>query len=387
MHIVIINGPNLNLLGTRAPDVYGTTTLSELEDLCRAWAADDGDTIIAFQSNHEGDIVDRLHAARTADGIVINPGALTHYSYAIRDAIEAIEAPTVEVHISNIRRREPWRRTSVVSEVCATTIFGRGVDGYRDAMRHLAARRRWPVVECRYGEDGDAVGDLRLPAGPGPHPVVVLLHGRAWEETSGRDLLDRVAVDLTSRGWATWNVDFPGTGGEPVWNRSPEAVADAVAALEALAADHPLDLSTVVAVGHGSGGHLALLAAANPGSVPVKGVVGLAPIGDLIAAQGSPRLTAAVEAFTGGTPGDLSDRYDAASPVARLPLGVPLIIIHGDRDQRVPVALSRSFAGAAADAGDPVVYHEVEGAGHADLIDPSSAAWSIVLGELDRLSS
>jgi dipeptidyl aminopeptidase/acylaminoacyl peptidase len=120
--------------------------------------------------------------------------------------------------------------------------------------------------------------------------------------------------------------------------------------------------------------------------VPVTGIVGLAPVGDLVAAHRTPHLTRPVEAFVGGSPTDLPDRYEAASPVAHLPLGVPSIIIHGDRDEQVPVALSRSFAGAAADAGDPVVYHEVEGAVHTDLIDPSSVAWRIVLGELDRLS-
>lgn len=138
MRIALINGPNLNLLGTRQPEIYGDSTLADIEDACRSWAAEVGATIDTFQSNHEGDIIDRLHAANEdAEGVVINPGAYSHYSYAIRDAIEAIDVPTVEVHLSDITAREEWRRHSVVSEVCAAAIYGRGVDGYRDAIWHL----------------------------------------------------------------------------------------------------------------------------------------------------------------------------------------------------------------------------------------------------------
>jgi len=138
MNIVLISGPNLNLLGTRQPEIYGDSTLADIESACVSWAAEAGATLDAYQSNHEGDIIDRLHRAKDeADGVVINPGAYSHYSYAIRDAIEAIEIPTVEVHLSDITAREEWRRHSVVAEVCAKTIYGRGVDGYRDAIRFL----------------------------------------------------------------------------------------------------------------------------------------------------------------------------------------------------------------------------------------------------------
>lgn len=140
MRISVINGPNLNLLGTRQPEIYGDWSLDRLDKACRDWAAEVGATVDTYQSNHEGDLIDRLHEARrSAEGVVINPGALTHYSYAIRDAIEAIELPTVEVHLSNIKEREAWRRDSVVEAVCVATFAGRGVDGYRDAILHLAA--------------------------------------------------------------------------------------------------------------------------------------------------------------------------------------------------------------------------------------------------------
>lgn len=142
MRVLIVNGPNLNLLGTRRPDVYGEATLGDLEARCRQWGVASGLSVEVFQSNHEGEIIDRLHEAiGTADGVVINPGALTHYSYALHDAIEAIGIPTVEVHISDITARQPWRAHSVVSDACIATISGHGLDGYRLALEHLAGRR------------------------------------------------------------------------------------------------------------------------------------------------------------------------------------------------------------------------------------------------------
>jgi 3-dehydroquinate dehydratase type II len=386
MHIVIINGPNLNLLGTRAPDVYGSTSLSELEDMCRAWAADEGGTASFYQSNHEGALIDRLHASRDADGIVINPGALTHYSYAIRDAIEAIEPPVVEVHISNVRDREPWRRTSVVSDVCVGTIFGRGIDGYRDAIRRLAAGMAWPVETLSYGPAHDDVADLRIPSGPGPFPVAVLIHGGFWRNTVGRDVLDMAAVDLTRRGWATWNIEFPRTGDGGDWRATPSAVARAIDFLTTIASERSLDLSHIVAIGHGSGGQLAIRSVSNC-DTPIAAVVGLAPIGDLEAAHNAGVGGDSIEVFLGGTPAQTPDRYAAASPMSNLPIGVPLLVIHGDQDERIPAPISRSFAGRAADRGDTVVYHEIEGVGHRTLIEPASPAWDMIADEIDRLRS
>jgi 3-dehydroquinate dehydratase-2 len=137
--VLVVNGPNLNLLGERRPEIYGSTSLPELEARCREWGREFGATVDTFQSNHEGAIIDRLHdARRAADAIVINPGALTHYSYAIHDALEAIALPAIEVHLSDITNREPWRRESVISAACAATVFGRGIDGYRDALQILS---------------------------------------------------------------------------------------------------------------------------------------------------------------------------------------------------------------------------------------------------------
>lgn len=137
-HVLIINGPNLNLLGSREPEIYGSTTLSELDDLCAGWGDDLGLTVTTFQSNHEGAIIDRIQAAADSDGIVINAGALTHYSYAIYDALVAVGIPTVEVHISDIHNREEWRSNSVIQPACLLQISGEGLDGYRRALAVLA---------------------------------------------------------------------------------------------------------------------------------------------------------------------------------------------------------------------------------------------------------
>ena len=140
MRLLVVNGPNLNLLGARRPDIYGEETLGELEDQCRTWGRSLGFEVATFQSNHEGAIIDRLHAAiGDSVGIVINPGALGHTSYALHDAIEATAIPAVEVHISDVASREPWRAESVIRPACLASISGKGIEGYREAMEMLAA--------------------------------------------------------------------------------------------------------------------------------------------------------------------------------------------------------------------------------------------------------
>ncbi|PYZ99202.1 type II 3-dehydroquinate dehydratase [Alteribacter lacisalsi] len=138
MKIYLLNGPNMNRLGMREPDVYGAKTLSDLEKELAAFAGEYGIDLVAKQSNHEGDLIDWIHEAdQKAEGIVINPGAFTHYSYAIRDAIAAVRVPAVEVHISNVHQREPFRHVSVTAAVCAGQITGFGFEGYKLALHYF----------------------------------------------------------------------------------------------------------------------------------------------------------------------------------------------------------------------------------------------------------
>lgn len=136
MRILMLNGPNLGRLGLRQPEVYGSTTLAQVVDAARQRAEARGSTLDAFQSNHEGALIDRLEQ-RDYDGVVINPGALTHYSYALHDALIAAEVPAIEIHVSDIHAREPWRRVSVTRPAVSDTVIGKGWQGYLDAVDRL----------------------------------------------------------------------------------------------------------------------------------------------------------------------------------------------------------------------------------------------------------
>jgi 3-dehydroquinate dehydratase-2 len=138
MKILLLSGPNLNLLGEREPEIYGALTLKQLEKKAAAYARSKGASLKALQSNSEGRLIDILHAHRkTVQGVVFNPGAYSHYSYALRDAVAAIRVPVIEVHLSDITKREPFRRVSVVAPACAGTRYGRGADSYLEAIDDL----------------------------------------------------------------------------------------------------------------------------------------------------------------------------------------------------------------------------------------------------------
>ncbi len=134
--LLLLNGPNLNLLGTREPEIYGSVTLQDIEVAAQQQAKEAGVALTSFQSNHEGELIDRVHAAKKdgVDAIIINPGGLTHTSVALRDALAGVAVPFVEVHISNIHRRETFRHHSYFSDIAVGVICGVGVDGYRFAV-------------------------------------------------------------------------------------------------------------------------------------------------------------------------------------------------------------------------------------------------------------
>ncbi|MCY9785063.1 alpha/beta hydrolase [Nocardiopsis sp. EMB25] len=215
-----------------------------------------------------------------------------------------------------------------------------------------------------------------------PAPVAVLLHGGWWRDLHDARLMEPLARDLSAAGWDVWNVEYRRTGADGGgWPRTRDDVARA---LELLAEtidreDGALDASRVASVGHSAGGHLALLTAVDS---PVTDVVALAPITDLRRCADAGLGEGAVEPFLGPDPDP--GLYETTSPRHRLPVGVPQLVVHGDADDRVPVAHSRDYVAAARAAGDAVDYREVAGADHFAVIDPAHPAWGAVRDRLDR---
>jgi acetyl esterase/lipase len=232
-----------------------------------------------------------------------------------------------------------------------------------------------------------------LPRGDGPFPVVVLVHGGFWRRPYGRRLMVGLARDVVQHGWAAWNIEYRRIGQQGGgW---PGTLDDVAAAVDALAdvptltgVEVPLDLSRVVAVGHSAGGHLALWLAARPGlpagvpgaqpRVAVAAAVSQAGVADLVAGAEERLGRGACLELLGGGPDEVPDRYTATSPMARLPLGVPILAVHGDEDDRVPLRQSETFVAAARAAGDQAVLVALAGVDHFAVIDPAHHSWRIV---------
>jgi acetyl esterase/lipase len=226
----------------------------------------------------------------------------------------------------------------------------------------------------RYGPHRCHRADLYMPGGPGPHPVVVTIHGGYWRAKYGRRLMKAVAADLARRGRAAWNIEYRrlGRGQGGGW---PATFDDVAAAVDHLAEldDLRLDLESVTVVGHSAGGHLALWAASRRAPrVPVRRVVGQAPVCDL-AGAGEP-----AHALLGGTPDEVPDRYAATDPMRLLPLGVPQLVVHGADDDTVSVRKSRRYVDAARAAGDEIELVEPPSGSHRVHIDPRTEAWRAV---------
>ncbi|GIV95457.1 MAG: hypothetical protein KatS3mg057_0114 [Herpetosiphonaceae bacterium] len=241
-----------------------------------------------------------------------------------------------------------------------------------------------------YGRMALQFGDLRLPAGGGPFPVVIMIHGGFWRSAYDLEHTGHLCAALTDAGVATWNIEYrrvgnPGGG----WPGTFFDVALATDFVRELARSYPLDLSRVVVAGHSAGGHLALwvagrqrIPATSPlycvDPLPLHGVVSLAGVSDLLAAWQLNLSSGAVRDLLGGAPERVPERYAEASPAALLPLGVRQALIHGTLDDTVPFSLSKSYSDAAAAQGDPVTLLPLPGAGHFEPIDPSSQEWPLV---------
>lgn len=245
----------------------------------------------------------------------------------------------------------------------------------------VAATGRVPRTYA-YGDGPDHVADLLLPDGDGLHRVAVLLHGGFWRARFTKTIMAALAADLAARGWATWNVEYRrvGTGGGV-----PETLDDVRRAIAELRdVDAPLDLDRSVAIGHSAGGQLALCAAHG---TMVAAVVSLAGVCDLESAARERIGNGAALEFTGGPPADRAEAYATADPMGLLPLGVEVLLVHGDADDRVPVQQSRSYERAARAAGDRCELLELPGVDHFALIDPRTAAWAAVAQRLEALAA
>ena len=218
--------------------------------------------------------------------------------------------------------------------------------------------------------------------------MAVLLHGGFWRAQYDLQIMDRLVPDLAGRGWAVWNLEFrrvgfPSRGGWPATFEDVAAGIDHLGRLE-----EPLDLSRVVAIGHSAGGHLACWAAARGGlppeapgaepETPLAGAVAQAGVVDLRAAAELGLSDGAAESLLGGSPAEWPERYNLASPFERLPLGVPQLLVHGDADDIVPIAISRRYAEQAAMEGDDCRLVELNGVGHFEHLDPRTKAWRAV---------
>ncbi len=255
-----------------------------------------------------------------------------------------------------------------------------------------------PEIQLHYGSEPLQFGELYVPNGPGPHPVVILIHGGFWRARYGLSLMTGLARDLAERGIAAWNIEYRRIGDiGGGWPGTLQDVALAADYLRTIGPAYAIDSQRVVAVGHSAGGHLALWLAARPyipsdslvrvgdTPLPLLGVISLAGANDLkhvwqLHLSGD----VAVE-FLGGTPNDVPERYAVASPAALLPLRVPQVLVHGTEDLNVPLVVSRAYARKAQEAGDQVTLIELPDAEHFVVIDPHSWAWKMIVGEIQKL--
>lgn len=252
-------------------------------------------------------------------------------------------------------------------------------------------------ARLRYGQSKFHFGDLRLPTGAGPHPVVVGIHGGFWRARYDLTHFGHACAALTAAGIATWNIEYRRIGNiGGGWPNTLLDVARATDHLRTLAKTYRLDLSRVATLGHSAGGHLALWVAAHrhlptgnplhtPNPLLLRAAVSLAGVVDLRRAWELRLSNNVVKQLIGGPPEKYPDRYAAASPIELLPIHIRQVLIHGDQDDTVPIEISRRYRDAARREGDNVNLVELPDAGHFELIDPRSREWPTVLHTMQAL--
>jgi acetyl esterase/lipase len=247
-----------------------------------------------------------------------------------------------------------------------------------------------------YGKGTQQFGELRMPQGKGPHPVIVVIHGGCWLAQYDLGYMSAFAEALTEDGIATWSIEYRRLGDDGGgWPGTLKDVAAAGDHLIELAHDYPLDLARVAAVGHSAGGHLALwlagrstLGADDPfrGEAPLKlsGIVALAGITDLATYAAPDGCGSAVPDLLGGDPAEVGGRLQRSSPIAMVPMGIPQTLIIGEHDAIVPPSQALTYREAARGAGDAVAVVEISDAGHFELVDPTHSGFQVIRQEIER---
>lgn len=253
------------------------------------------------------------------------------------------------------------------------------------------------LIRITYGDDQCQFGYLQIPEGDGPFPVVMIIHGGCWLSEYDISLMDSMAEKLTSLGYASWNIEYRRIGNAGGgWPGTFHDVTNALAKLNEMAKNYPIDLDRIVLTGHSAGGHLALWLGAQPllddasdiklnDRMKIKGIISLAGIVDLRTYLSDTGCGSSVSKLIGGQPNDFPGRYDVASPISNTPMGVKQILINGSNDNIVPVSHVQPYYDKAVQNNEDIELQVVDGDGHFEILNPGSASWSAFIQGLEAV--